>query len=438
MAVLSNNGRLISSLPATSIISATDEFLIQSNGITKRTSYAALTSSILSAASFNPFINQVRFTNTNNKFTGSFYNSPSNISNFNTVKIRSGLVITGSTFAQTITANKFSGSISGFMYGKATGSFKGGFTGSLSGSVKGRLTGSFTGSVKGTLNGNVTSTGTSTFSKITAARITSSVGIVGKLTGSIRGDVYNESSVKVLENGSGAATPNGGIPNAYFYGTSSFAVHATLADSALTSVATNGIPTGGVQYQILAKNSGTNYDVIWTNPITGSQGLVGVANYLTIWDGARSIKNVNSFYYNTTNYVTELPLRSKNGFYINSGEGAFTGSSRVNEDLKTITTPGQTRTLNGDKFGSIKLELSASGNITMSLKTGQTCTVFIESNGSGNTVTSWSGLSDSGAVSIYWKNGSVPTVSSGAGKKDVFTFVNIKERIFASAIQNFS
>ena len=436
MAVLSNNGRLISSLPVTSIIRATDEFLIQSSGVTKRTTYAALTSSILGAASFNPFINQVRFTNTNNKFTGSFYNSPSNISNFNTVKIRSGLVITGSTYAQTITANKFSGSITGILYGKATGSFKGGFTGSFSGSAKGRLTGSFTGSVKGILNGNVNSTDTSTFNKITATRITSSVGFVGKLTGSIRGDVYNESSVKVLENGSGAATPNGGIPNAYFYGTSSFAVHATLADTALTSVATNGLPTGGNQYQILAKNSGTNYDAIWTNPITASS--VGVANYLTIWDGVRSIKNVNSFYYNTTEYVTQLPLSSENGFYITAGKGAFTGSARVNEDLKTITTPGQTRTLNGDKFGSIKLELSASGIITMSLKTGQTCTVFIESNGSGNTVTSWSGLSDSGVVSIYWKNGSVPTVSSGAGKKDVFTFVNINERIFASAIQNFS
>jgi hypothetical protein len=436
MAVLSNNGRLISSLPATSIISATDEFLIQSNGITKRTSYAALTSSILSAASFNPFINRVKFTNQNNIFTGSFYNPNTGVSNLNTVTIRNGLQITGSTYAQTVTANKFSGSITGILYGKATGSFKGGLTGSLSGSVKGRLTGSFTGSVKGILNGNVNSTGTSTFSKITATRITSSVGIVGKLTGSIRGDIFNESSVKVLENGSGAATPNGGIPNAYFYGTSSFAVHATLADTALTSVATNGLPTAGTRYQILAKDSNTNYDAIWTNPITAS--TVGVANYLTIWDGVRSIKNVNNFYYNTTEYITELPLRSKNGFYVNVGEGAFTGSLRNNEDLKTITTPGQTRTLNGDKFGSIKLELSASGNITMSLKTGQTCTVYIESNDSGNTISAWSGLSDNGTTSIYWRNGNVPTVTSGTGKIDIFTFINVQGKIFASAIQNFS
>lgn len=437
MAVLSNNGRLISSLPATSIISATDEFLIQSNGITKRTSYAALTSSILGAASFNPFINQVNFKNITNKFTGSFFNPTNGISNLYTVKVRNGMVITGSLYAQNIVSNKFSGSITGILYGRASGSFKGGFTGSLSGSVKGRVTGSYTGSLKGVLNGNVTSTGTSTFKTINTTAITSTTGFLGKLTGSMRGDVFNESNVKVLENGSGTATPNGGIPNAYFYGTSSFAVHATLADTALTSVATNGLPSGGTQYQILAKNSGTNYDVIWTNPITAS--TAGSANYLTIWDGTRAIKNVNSFYYNTSDYVTELPLRAKSGFYISSADGgAFTGSLRNNEDLKTITTPGQTRTLNGHKFGSIKLELSSSGTITMSLKSGQTSTVLIESNGSGNNVTAWTGLTETGTVSIYWKNGTVPTVSSGAGKKDVFTFINVKGKIFASAIQNFS
>jgi hypothetical protein len=148
---------------------------------------------------------------------------------------------------------------------------------------------------------------------------------------------------------------------------------------------------------------------------------------------------VNSFYYNTSDYVVELPLRAKTGFYISSGDGgAFTGSLRNNEDLKTITTPGQTRTLNGDKFGSIKLELSSSGTITMSLKSGQTSTILIESNGSGNNVTAWTGLNDTGTVSIYWKNGAVPTVSSGAGKKDIFTFINVQGKIFASAIQNFS
>ena len=436
MAVLSNNGRLISSLPATSIISATDEFLIQSNGITKRTSYAALTSSILSAASFNPFINLVKFTNTNNKFTGSFYgNLYGNISGNSAgtnVSITAGDGLSG---GGVLTSNRSLAVDSTVVRTSGTQTIGGSKT------------------FSSTILGNITSTGTSTFSSIdinggaidattigagspstiVGTTITANSGFVGNLTG----DIYNANANKVLENGSGTPTPNGGIPNAYFYGTSSFANQALTAAYATTGgTIVNGIPTGGNRYQILAKDSGYNYDAIWTNPITSS--TVGVANYLTIWDGVRTLKNVNSFYYNTTEYVTELPLKSKNGFYINSGEGAFTGSVRNNEDLKTITTPGQTRTLNGDKFGSIKLELSASGNITMSLKTGQTCTVYIESNGSGNTISAWSGLSDAGTTSIYWRNGTVPTVTSGTGKIDIFTFINVQGKIFASAIQNFS
>ena len=436
MAVLSNNGRLISSLPATSIISATDEFLIQSNGITKRTSYAALTSSILSAASFNPFINLVKFTNTNNKFTGSFYGNLYGNINGNSagtnVSITAGDGLSG---GGVLTSNRSLAVDSTVVRTSGTQTIGGSKT------------------FSSTILGNITSTGTSTFSSIdinggaidattigagspstiVGTTITANSGFVGNLTG----DIYNANANKVLENGSGTPTPNGGIPNAYFYGTSSFANQALTAAYATTGgTIVNGIPTGGNRYQILAKDSGTNYDAIWTNPITSS--TVGVANYLTIWDGVRTLKNVNSFYYNTTEYVTELPLKSKNGFYINSGEGAFTGSARNNEDLKTITTPGQTRTLNGDKFGSIKLELSASGNITMSLKTGQTCTVYIESNGSGNTISAWSGLSDAGTTSIYWRNGTVPTVTSGTGKIDIFTFINVQGKIFASAIQNFS
>jgi len=220
-------------------------------------------------------------------FSGSFYNPNGRVSNLDTVSIRNGLKITGSTYAQTITANKFSGSITGILYGRATGSFKGGFTGSLSGSIKGRFTGSYTGSLKG----NVASTGISTFNKIVTTRITSSAGFVGNLIGDTRGDVYNDLSVKVLESGNTTTTPNGGVASAYFYGTSSYANQAlTAAYAATGGTIVNGIPIGGTRYQLLAKNSGTNYDAIWTNPITAS--TVGVANYLTIWDGSRVIKKL--------------------------------------------------------------------------------------------------------------------------------------------------
>ena len=440
MAVLSNNGRLISSLPATSIISATDEFLIQSNGITKRTSYSALTSSILSAASFNPFINQVRFTNVNNKFTGSFYGNVYGTSTGTNVTITAGDGLSGGGI---LTSNRSLAVDSTVVRTSGTQTVGGSktFSSIILGDITSAGTSTFT---TVDINGgaiDATTIGVTSAAVITGTTITANTGFVGSLTGNVTGnltgDVYNSTATKVLESGNTTTTPNGGVSSAYFYGTSSYANQAlTAAYAATGGTIVNGIPIGGTRYQLLAKNSGTNYDAIWTNPITAS--TVGVANYLTIWDGTRTLKNVNNFYYNTNDYVTELPLRSKNGFYINSGEGAFTGSARNNEDLKTITTPAQTRTLNGDKFGSIKLELSASGTFTMSLKTGQTCTILIEINGVGNNVTAWTGLTDSGTVSIYWKNGSVPTVTSGIGKKDVFTFINVQNKILASAIQNFS
>jgi hypothetical protein len=49
MPVLSNNGRLISSLPITSTIGGQDELLLQSSGITKRINYATLSGSIINS-----------------------------------------------------------------------------------------------------------------------------------------------------------------------------------------------------------------------------------------------------------------------------------------------------------------------------------------------------------------------------------------------------
>lgn len=437
MAVLSNNGRLISSLPVSSTITDNDELLLQSGGVTKRVTYSTIKDSVL--LGLNPYTGIVKFTNTNNKFSGSFY--ADGFSNFNQVLIRNGLTVSNGTsyFGTVISTDtiysNFDGRLVGNVTGSVIGTVTGEVTGSVTGSLNGNVVGNLTGDVNGTLTGEVTSIGgTSTFTKAVVSRLTASNPILGDL----RGDIYTQTGTKVLENGTGVTTSNGGIPSAYFYGTSSYASQALTAAYAAAggSAPINGLPSGGTQYQVLLKNSGTNYDVGWVNPITAS--TVGVANYLAIWDGARILKNVNSFYYDTNQYVSTLPIKSTNGFYITSGQGAFTGSARCNEDIKSISTPGETKTLYGDKFGSIKLELSSSGNVTMSLKTGQTCTIFIESNGSGNTVSAWSGISDVGATSIYWKNGSVPTVSSGAGKKDVFTFVNISSKIFASAVQNFS
>ena len=449
MPVLSNNGRLISSLPVASSIMGGDEFLLQSNGVTKRISYASLSGSILSSNNFNPFNKTVNFTSTNNKFTGSFYNPDFKSSNFYTVAVRNTL--TGNTIIATS-----------------------GFSGNLSGNVTGNITGNVSGNVTGNVTGNITSTGTSTFSSIdvnggvidgtaigassaTTVRgttITATTGfsgnvtgnitgavtgnVTGNVTGDLTGDVYNATTTKVLESGNTTPTANGGVSSAYFLGSSSYATQALTAAYAPAGAALNGLPSGGSRYQILGKNSATNYDADWVTPITRSG--VPNSNYLTYWDNSTTLKDAEILYTSSPNVLTFNPgtLRVQNIEII--GNGSITGSYRGNPtDTETISSLNQGRFLNGVKYSTLILELSQSGNVTMSLLDGQTSTVLVK-NSNTYTIQHWSGsLNGSTAnTKIYWKSGVEPSVTSGNLKQDVFTFVNVNDRIYGSAIQNFS
>jgi hypothetical protein len=424
MPVLSNNGRLISSLPVTTIVNGQDEFLLQSSGITKRINYAALSASILSSTNFSPFNATVNFISENNKFTGSFYNPDFKLSNFYTVTVRDSL--------------------------------------SVSNGISGNLTGNVTGTLIGNVTGNVTSTGTSTFSSIdvnggtidgttvgassaTTVRgttITATVGfagnVTGNVTGNLTGDVYNSTSTKVLESGNTTPTANGGVASAAFYGTSSYANQAlTAAYASSGGSAINGLPTGGSQYQILAKNSGTNYDVSWTTPLSAS--TQGSNNYVTVWSGAKTVKDVGNFYYNPSSPSWNLgvPLLVNGGLYVLNG--GITGSLKSLESSYTISSLNESKFINGVNYSSNVLQLSQSGNVTMSLLSGQTATVLVKNSGAFN-VTHWSGSLNGATANtkIYWKSGIEPTVTSGDLKRDVFTFVNINNMIFGSSIQNFS
>jgi len=424
MPVLSNNGRLISSLPVTTIVNGQDEFLLQSSGITKRINYAALSASILSSTNFSPFNATVNFISENNKFTGSFYNPDFKLSNFYTVTVRDSL--------------------------------------SVSNGISGNLTGNVTGTLIGNVTGNVTSTGTSTFSSIdvnggtidgttvgassaTTVRgttITATVGfagnVTGNVTGNLTGDVYNSTSTKVLESGNTTPTANGGVASAAFYGTSSYANQAlTAAYASSGGSAINGLPTGGSQYQILAKNSGTNYDVSWTTPLSAS--TQGSNNYVTVWSGAKTVKDVGNFYYNPSSPSWNLgvPLLVNGGLYVLNG--GITGSLKSLESSYTVSSLNESKFINGVNYSSNVLQLSQSGNVTMSLLSGQTATVLVKNSGAFN-VTHWSGSLNGATANtkIYWKSGIEPTVTSGDLKRDVFTFVNINNMIFGSSIQNFS
>lgn len=237
MAVISNNGRLISSLPSTNTISDDDQLIIQvssannPNGVTKRVNYSVLQSALYS--NLNPYPSQVNLSNVNNKFTGSFYSPSGTTNSLYTTIFRNGLTVSsGASNFQSLTATSLNGP--------------------LTGNVTGNVTGNITGNVTGNVTGNITSTGTSTFSGIDINGGTVDGSIIGgnspaditgtiitantRFTGNLRGDVYNNTSTKVLESGTTTPTPNGGVSDAYFYGTSSYAAKAKLAESALTAV----------------------------------------------------------------------------------------------------------------------------------------------------------------------------------------------------------
>jgi hypothetical protein len=438
MAVLSNNGRLISTLPATSIISATDEFLIQSNGITKRTSYAALTSSILSAASFNPFINQVKFTNVNNKFTGSFYGNVYGTSTGTNITITAGDGLSGGGI---LTSNRSLAVDSTVVRTSGTQTVGGSKT--FSSTILGNITSTGTSTFStidvngGTIDG--TTVGASSATTIIGTTITANTGFVGSLTGNVTGnltgDVYNSTTTKVLESGNTTTTPNGGVSSAYFYGTSSYANQALTAAYATTGgTIVNGLPVGGTQYQVLAKNTSTNYDVSWTTPISATGGP---SQYdMTMWNGSYVIKTAPGFTYAVASdlYVFNKSVNTNNG---------LTGSIHgvVTSPLTTVTISSAiTYTINGDLYPSVVLDVQATGaTVTVRLRTGKTCTVLIKNNGAYS-ISTWNTSTNGGATttSLYWKNGTTPTITSGAAKLDVFTFVNINNYVLGSSIQNFS
>lgn len=515
MPVLSNNGRLISSLPITSTIGGQDELLLQSSGITKRINYATLSGSILSSTNFSPFNATVNFTGTNNKFTGSFYNPDFKSSNFYTVNVRNSLSVsngitgnltgnvtgnitgnitsTGTSTFTTIDIN--GGTIDNTIIGAGTAAAitgttitaNTGFTGNVTGTATG-LSGTpniTVGTVTGTtitatagFVGNITSTtGTSTFSTIdvnggtidgtiigatsattiTGTTITATTGfsgnvtgnITGNVTGNLTGDVYNSTATKVLESGTTTPTANGGVASAAFYGTSSYATQAlTAAYASAGGSAINGVPIGGSQYQILAKNSATPYDVGWTNPITASIVAAAAATGdIVVWGGfpQREITSWNNFRFNQASqkYVCDVLFQS-NKFTSDNGitvtTGAVTGSFVGYNQTKTISSPSALyQVLLGHKNSFITLKLSASGYCTMSLMRGQTTSVFVQNSGLFK-VLKWSGSLDGGntaSTKVYWKNGLSSSITQGDQKKDIITFVNIDNKIFGSAVNNF-
>lgn len=426
MAVLSNNGRLISSLPLASQVLGTDELLIQSNGITKRLTYSAFTSSILQSSKFNPYGSAVNFTSNNNKFTGSFYGTTNKLANFAVVNVRQGITVFGLSTLETVLGDTFSGDFLGNLTGDVDGNLNGNVNGQLTGSMIGVITGSIYSTGKSTFNNidvnggtiDATAIGNSSQSTIKGTKISASVGFNGGLTGSLRGDVYTQGGNKVLENGT-TANPNGNVPSAFFYGTSSYATQALTAAyvdggsgisaTQAKSYVTTSMNSGGGVVNTIPKYSGTSK--LGLSSISDNGTNVDISSYLSVTGKVTAQSLTGSFY----GVLTSPP-----------------------SDVKI--TAASTYTINGDLYPSSVLHVSSSGaTVTLNLTKGKTCTVLIKNNGAYS-ISTWNTSINWGAstTSLYWKNGSAPTITSGAGKKDVFTFVNINDYVLGSAVQNFS
>lgn len=294
MAVLSNNGRLISSLPVASQLLSSDQFIIQSvnnvnpNGITQRATYGFIQTDLN-----NLIIANIQSDSTL-KFSGSFYSPDNKISNFHTTKIRAGLTVTtggitvsaGASSFQSVTATQFNGPLTGNVNaGSILVSGTGNFgtiivTNTIAGNITSaglstfanlQMAGGLIGGTPGAVtinNSPIGDTAPSTisgtkitgslgiksllglavdsFAKITGTtyangglisnKISASLGLTGSLRGTFTGDVFSPTGVKVLENGSGIAK------KALFYGTSSYAsssFRAISASYALKTITTN-------------------------------------------------------------------------------------------------------------------------------------------------------------------------------------------------------
>jgi len=293
MPVLSNNGRLIVSLPVASTLQSTDEFIIQSvsninpSGITQRVNYSFIENDL----------NNLILTNIQNdptlKFSGSFFNPNNHVANFYTTKVRNGLTVTaggitvssGASSFQSITATQFNGPLTGNVDASTilvsgTGNFgtiivtntiAGNINSSglstfanlqMAGGIIGGTPGAITinnspigntapAYLRGTsvtaslglqslgnssVTGNLKVSGTTFSNVLSGSRITGSKGITGSLKGTLTGDVFSPTGVKVLENGTGLAK------NALFFGSSSYALtssRALTASFALKTITTN-------------------------------------------------------------------------------------------------------------------------------------------------------------------------------------------------------
>lgn len=338
MAVLTNRGRLISSLAEYDIntYSPSDLLVIQdlSANVTEKITVANLSNVLLQAA-----VNtQLNFGDVDNKFTGSFFVPEQNTLNFPgtlTVLGRSRLgkynPTTPMVDIDSVTKD-IDITCADFVLSAVNGIVLNGNT-----YIPAQLEVDSDILVGGNIDASLGS--------VLAA------GFVGKLTGpvtgSIRGNVYSNTGVKVLENGSG------GVNTAFFYGTASradsvkSASHALIADTTLTCVSsvTSASYALSGSYTDIAELSNTSSYLDYTIGVNN-----GTASYAVIAASALTLitppTSAVSASYSINSSTTDEVAGDATGTGVGTFNIAFFSQSRV------ASNNGFFRITNGSGLGN--------------------------------------------------------------------------------------
>jgi hypothetical protein len=369
MAVLSNNGRLIVSLPVAATLQGNDQFIIQSvsnvnpSGVTRRVNYdfirQDLSDLVISDIENDPTL----------KLSGSFYTPNGGYANFYTTQIRNGLTVSngsliisagnltvssGNTSLQNTTATKFTGPLTGSVRGNLTGNVKSSGTSTFvnisatSLTVNGSMTCFATAALYTVqINGgaiNSTQIGQTTPSLLTGTRITGSIGIKslgkmfvdndlsvvgtsylpyisgsnmtaskitsGKIVGNLTGDIFSPTGNKVLENGAGLAK------NSRFYGTSSYAGSSSYAITASYAFAT--VPTNYVEFSLSSSYASASRKSLFT--LSSSYASASRKSLFTLSSSYASASNIS-----LTSLTSSLSIKSK--FSISNLSSSYASAS---------------------------------------------------------------------------------------------------------------
>ena len=164
----------------------------------------------------------------------------------------------------------------------------------------------------------------------------------------------------------------------------------------------NAIPAAGTAGQVLTKSSSTDYAAGWATPATPT-GTLPVGGTT----GQVLTKNTGTDY--------DTGWQSPNTEYIKTSGG---GGEKINTQA-TASGAVTLDLVNGNVF-----DLTLTGNVTgltvanLTASRSNTFTLILRQDSTGSRTVAW-------MSGVKWASGTAPTISTGASKVDVLTFLSV-------------